>query len=85
MPPISELLICQCNWIAISENSIIEHSYRLSYYDIILVRPFYHRYCMIHVDVRYTVCPEVEKTKMDNFLLFNIWGIYLVENTLNYH
>ena len=32
-----------------------------------------------------TVCPEVEKTKMDNFLLFNIWGIYLVENTLNYH
>ena len=32
-----------------------------------------------------TVCPEVEKIKMDNFLLFNIWEIYLVENTLNYH
>ena len=28
---------------------------------------------------------KMEKTKMDNFLLFNIWGIYLVENTLNYH
>ena len=34
---------------------------------------------------RSIVCPEVEKTKIDNFLLFNIWGIHLVENTLNYH
>ena len=41
---------------------------------------------IVHVSYKQgTVCPEVEKTKMDNFLLFNIWGINLVENTLNYY
>ena len=49
--------------------------------------PKYHIRCSAPRTARgqYTVCPEVEKTKMDNFLLFNIWGIYLVEKTLNYH
>ena len=42
-------------------------------------------YCTVPVSFWCTVCPKVEKTKMDNFLLFNIWGIYLVENNLNYH
>ena len=52
-------------------------------FDIILQK--LKHYGVMGTELRLTVCPEVEKTKMDNFLLFNIWGIYLVENTLNYH